>query len=144
MARFGEDLKRERENRGMTLEAMAAETKVKLRHLEEVEQEEYEAMPGGLFRRGIVRAYLTAVGLEEQEWMPRFDRSLEEREQLTGKLSDTTGEAWVAFAENVKRNRAPAAQSRGLRWLGVVGLLLAVLAAAWLVWHFVLSSRIAR
>ena len=143
MTGFGADLKHERENRGLTLEALAAETRVQLRHLAALEQDQYEALPGGLFRRSIVRAYLAAAGLEEQLWLPRFDRSLEQHTLGKGTASAQGAEAWAAFAENVRRNRSGATRSHRSRWIGVLLLVLAVLALAWAVWRFVLHVRLA-
>ena len=143
MTGFGEDLKHERESRGLTLEALAAETRVQLRHLAALEQDQFEALPGGLFRRSIVRAYLAAAGLEEQVWLPRFDRSLEQHAQAGKAGAASTSEAWAAFAENVKRNRSGSAPSHRFRWIGVLLLLLAVLALAWAVWRYVLHQRLA-
>ena len=147
MTGFGANLKHEREGRGLTLEALAAETRVQLRHLEALEQDHFEALPGGLFRRSIVRAYLAAAGLEEQIWLPRFDQSLEQHAQTSGSGSGSGSaagsEAWAAFAENVKRNRSGSSPSHRTRWLGVALLLLAILALAWAVWQFVLHGRLA-
>ncbi len=147
MTGFGTDLKHERESRGLTLEALAAETRVQLRHLAALEQDQYEALPGGLFRRSIVRAYLAAAGLEEQVWLPRFDRSLkqhtEQHAQTSGSAAVSTSEAWAAFAENVRRNRSGAAPSHRFRWMGVLLLMLAVLALAWAVWRFIVHPRLA-
>jgi cytoskeletal protein RodZ len=139
MTGFGEGLRVERERRGLTLETLCAATKVQQRHLEALERENFSALPGGVFRRGIVRAYLAATGLAENEWMPRFERSLHEQ----GGEAPTGEEAWATFAENVKRNRAPiAGSSIWMRWLGVAALLLFVLAAAWAVWHYLLHDRL--
>jgi cytoskeletal protein RodZ len=143
MTGFGEDLKRERENRGITLESLAAETRVQLRHLAALEQGEYETLPGGLFRRSIARAYLTAAGLEEQTWLPRFEQSLREHSTADGAKPAPDGEAWATFAENVKRNRSGGAPSHRLRWLGVLALLVLITALAWAVWHFLLQGRTA-
>ena len=142
MTGFGEDLKRERESRGVTLESLAAETRVKLHHLAALEEGSYEILPGGLFRRSIVRAYLAAAGLEEHAWLPRFERSLEEHAHAHGKPL-ANSEAWTVFAENVKRNRSGGARGPRIRWLGVLGLLLLVAALAWVVWQFVLKRRLA-
>ena len=147
MTGFGDDLKRERESRGITLESLEAETRVKLRYLQLVEQEEFAALPGGLFRRGIVKAYLTAVGLEEVAWLLRFDSALDVYER--GREASSTGsstrqDSWVAFAQNVKRNRAEAPRSGRAKTIGLLVLLLVVAGAGWAVWVFVLRPRLER
>lgn len=74
MTGFGEALRFERERRGISLHALSAETKVQPRHFLALEQDAFGELPGGVFRRGILRAYLHALELEEQEWVPRFDQ----------------------------------------------------------------------
>ena len=140
MAGFGEDLRAERERRGLSLETLCVQTKVQARHLEALEHGDYGALPGGVFRKGIVRAYLAATGLEEQAWMPRFEQSQEEYARATG--TTPAPEAWVAFAENVRRNRVGAGRRNGVRWAGVAALLLVLLAAAWAVWHYLLRYKL--
>ena len=140
MAGFGEGLRLERERRGMTLESLCAATKVRQHHLEALEREDFGELPGGVFRRGIVRAYLAAIGLEEHDWMPGFESSLARYSEAHGA---TTGEDWTTFATNVKRNRiAPSGPSNGLKWAGVVFLLLLLAVAAWAVWTFLLRGKI--
>ncbi len=144
MASFADELKSAREQRGLSLESLSAETKVNSRHFFALEQGNYRELPGGVFRRGIVRAYLKAVGLEEEAWLPRFQQSFADWQRATGIPPEVNGEAWAVFAENVKRNRAPAATGTGIRWVGVLALLLVLLAAAWATWHFILHDRLPR
>ena len=132
----------ERERRGLSLETLCVETKVQQRHFEALEGEDYRALPGGVFRRGIVRAYLTAMGLEEQEWMQRFQESYEEQARAMGEDPEPDGEAWASFAENVRKNRIGSGRRNGARWLGILGLLIVLLAAAWAVWHFLLRMHV--
>ena len=142
MTGFGDQLREERERRGLSLDALCAVTKVQRRHLEALEHDQFHDLPGGVFRRGIVRAYLKATGLEEESWMPRFQQSYEEHARRLGQDPEPDSNDWATFAENVKRNRVPAAQSNSLRWLGVLVILLVLIAAAWAVWHFILRHRI--
>ncbi len=127
----------------MSLETMCAETKVNSRHLDALERGDYKALPGGVFRRGIVRAYLASLGLEEREWMPRFEKSYSSFAHASGQ-TETSPDAWATFAVNVKKNRSPARRRNTARWLGVLALLLLLLAAGWAVWHFQLQQRLAR
>jgi cytoskeletal protein RodZ len=140
MAGFGEELRLERESREVSLEALCAETKVNLRHFEALEQNHFQELPGGVFRRGILRAYLKALHLDEQTWISRFDASLSEDARDRGENPEASQDAWVAFAENVKRNRATVGRRHGLRWFGVLVLLLLLGAAAWGLWHFELRA----
>ena len=41
-------------------------------------RERLAELPGGVFRRGFVRSYLGALGLEEGAWMRRFEESCRE------------------------------------------------------------------
>lgn len=142
MAGFGEELRGERERQGVSLEAMSTETKVQPRHFEALEQGEFHELPGGVFRRGILRAYLNALNLEEAAWMPQFEASVAEHARARGEPVISDDEAWVTFASNVKKNRMTPQRREGLRWAGVAGLLGTVGAAGWAVWHYVFRSML--
>ncbi len=143
MTGFGSSLKAERVRSGLTLETISAQTKVSIRHLEALEQESFGSLPGGVFRRGIVRAYIAALGLEETSWMEKFQTSHDTFARRTGAATEPEPEAWQTFAENVKRSRITKPRSFDLRWLYILLMLLALIAAAWAVWHYVLHSRLA-
>ena len=64
MGSFGENLRRERELRGVSLREIAEGTKISLRFLEALEDDRVDILPGGLFPRSFVRQYATFVGLE--------------------------------------------------------------------------------
>jgi cytoskeleton protein RodZ len=63
---FGEYLRREREMRGVSLEEMSVATKISLRFLEAIENEELSKLPGGIFTRSFVRSYAHYLGLDEE------------------------------------------------------------------------------
>ncbi len=121
---------------------MCAATKVSLRHLQALERGDYEELPGGVFRRGIVKAYLGSAGLDEAAWMQRFEASHAMHAGAAGEEAEA--EAWATFAANVKKNRTPPRPRNTARWLGVFGLFLALVGATWAVWHFVLRARLQR
>lgn len=140
-AAFGEQLRAERVRVGASLERLSSETKVNVRHLEELEEGDFKALPGGVLRKGIVRAYVQTLGLEEPVWMARFEASYAEQTQAEGAEAVPAEEAWVAFAENVRQNRGTRRKPSDGRWMGVAALFGAVFAAAWAVWHFMLRTR---
>jgi transcriptional regulator with XRE-family HTH domain len=61
---FGARLRQQRERLHITLEAVSARTKIKVSHLEGLERGDLSDWPGGIFRRGFIRAYATAIGLD--------------------------------------------------------------------------------
>ena len=141
-AGFGEELRTERERRGISIDRLCADTKVNRRFIEALERGDYRALPGGVFRRGFVRAYLKAVGLDETDWMTKFEQSYAALARSLGVSSETQEEDWATFAVNVKRNRGATERQTWKRWLGVLGMLLVLIGATWTVWHFLLAARI--
>ena len=72
MATFGENLRREREMRGVTLEEISASTKISVRFLKALEDEDLARVPGGIFTRSFVRAYAKYLGLDEDHVMAEY------------------------------------------------------------------------
>jgi cytoskeletal protein RodZ len=64
---FGEKLRKQREQRGLDLEAISKTTKISTRMLRALEDEHFDQLPGGIFNKGFVRAYARQVGLDEEE-----------------------------------------------------------------------------
>src|ERR1700678_2369840 len=69
---FGEHLKREREMRGVSLDEVAAATKINTRFLEALENGRWGELPGGAFGRGFVRAAARFLGLNEDDMVAEF------------------------------------------------------------------------
>ncbi len=70
---FGQELKHARESAGLTLEAIAARTKIGGRMLAAIEDGEYGRLPSQVFARMFVRQYLELIGAAPDEWLPGFD-----------------------------------------------------------------------
>lgn len=70
---FGTWLARERERRGVSLKAISDQTKVSLPFLEGLEADDLSRWPAGIFRRAFVRSYASAVGLDLDEVISRFE-----------------------------------------------------------------------
>jgi cytoskeleton protein RodZ len=137
MERFCDELRWERERRQVSIETICERTKVASRHLLALEAGEYDALPGGVFRKGIVRSYLGALGLDEDPWIQRFEASLRE-----SGAANTEARDWTEFAENVRRNRGGAESPTGMRWMGVAMMLGSLAALGWSVWKFALHGRL--
>jgi cytoskeleton protein RodZ len=53
--------------RGVTLDEISSSTKIARRHLEALETENFDSLPGGVFNRGFVRAYARFLGIDEEQ-----------------------------------------------------------------------------
>lgn len=69
---LGARLRVYREQRQITLGAVAAETKIKLFMLEGLENDDVSQWPDGIYRRAYVRAYARAVGLDPEVLVREF------------------------------------------------------------------------
>lgn len=72
MASFGDNLRRERELRGITLREISEATKIGLRFLQALEQGRIDVLPGGLFPRAFVRQYARYLGLDAEKLVAEF------------------------------------------------------------------------
>lgn len=64
MATFGAALKRAREQRGVSLDEIAAETRLSKRYLLALEDEAISKLPGGTYNRAYLRSYAAFLGLD--------------------------------------------------------------------------------
>jgi transcriptional regulator with XRE-family HTH domain len=60
---LGERLRLQRESRGLTLDAVALATKIKVSLLADLERNDLSRWPDGIYGRGFLRAYARAIGL---------------------------------------------------------------------------------
>src|SRR5215469_15721532 len=75
MSSFGENLRREREMRAVTLEEMSETTKISVRLLTALEHDRFGELPGGIFTRSFIRAYAQYLGLDEEHVLSEFKRA---------------------------------------------------------------------
>src|SRR5438309_5947630 len=73
MGAFGENLRREREMRGVSLAEISQATKIGARMLDAVETERFERLPGGVFNTAFVRQYARYLGLDEDRVVAEFN-----------------------------------------------------------------------
>ena len=83
-AAFGPNLRRIRIQRGVSLEQIAASTKVPAALWEGLERNDFSRWPNGIYARSFVREYSNAVGVDPEStvddfcrWFPQGDRRAE-------------------------------------------------------------------
>lgn len=136
MGSFGERLRREREMRGVTLEEIAAATKIGTRNLKALEDEQFKILPGGIFNRGFVRAYARFLGISEDQAIADYVAASGEREeseidaaQLLAQREEIEARSKAARKEAKKLGKLDPDDS-GIPWAGLAGLVI-VIALAW-------------
>ena len=120
---IGAQLKAAREARGLTLEQVAAETRIPQRHLLTIEAGNFAALPARTYAIGFTRTYAKAVGLDDGEVADRVRAELDAQE--TGPRSRAPG------FEPGDPARVP---SRALGWIMALAVIL-VLAGLFVVFR---------
>ena len=67
VASVGERLRSAREAKGLTLEDVAAQTRIPRRHLESLENGDWQRLPAPTYTTGFAKSYASAVGLDRTE-----------------------------------------------------------------------------
>jgi cytoskeletal protein RodZ len=118
----GERLRVAREAKGLSLDDVARQTRIPIRHLEHIERGEWDAMPAATYSVGFARSYANAVGLDGALL------GAEVRRDLGLARAPATGQA--AFYEPADPARVPP------RWIAVVAIVIVViLVGGYMLWR---------
>jgi len=127
MSDLGTRLKDARTAKGVSLNDIAADTKIAVPTLEALERSDFGKLPGGIFARAFVRAYAIAVGVEPEaavnDFLAEYARWEKERER-TAKRPEISADD----REFVERQR------RALRTVRTVLIVAAIAALGGLVY----------
>jgi cytoskeletal protein RodZ len=69
---FGGRFRRAREHAGLSLTQIADTTKLSIRNLRAVENNRIDQLPGGIYRRAIIRTFASEVGLDPEDTLRAF------------------------------------------------------------------------
>jgi|SRR5271157_600459 len=65
-----------RRNRGISLEQIAASTKISVRCLDAIERGDYRKLPGGIYNTSYIRQYARAIDYEESALLEFYHRQM--------------------------------------------------------------------
>ena len=94
--------------RGITLEEITESTKISRRHLEALEGEHFDQLPGGVFNKGFVRAYARFLGIDEDQAVADYSAASNEQPEPEDKFPLEIHEEPKRHL-NRRRSRLPAA-----------------------------------
>jgi transcriptional regulator with XRE-family HTH domain len=103
---LGAWLRRERERAGITLEEIAARTKVARTLLDGLERNDVSRWPNGIFRRAFVRGYAEQVGLDPDYAVALFIRAFDGPQSATPILERASARAAAASANAQSSSKA--------------------------------------
>lgn len=83
---FGPRLRRQRERRGITLETIAAATKVDVELWDALERSDFSRWPSGIFARAFIRDYARLVGLDAEDLVNEFCRLFPVGDRRSGRV----------------------------------------------------------
>jgi cytoskeletal protein RodZ len=105
--KFGEALRRRREQRGISLKDLAHTTKISASLLAGMERGDCSRWPGGIYSRAWVREYASAIGLDAEQIAARFtscfasvafpDGTPEELEAARARAAAQRTSGWRSF-----------------------------------------------
>lgn len=78
-APLGATLRRAREARGVTLREISDHTRISMRYLEAIEADNYKNLPGGIFNKSFIKAYVRHINFDEREALEAYERTSRER-----------------------------------------------------------------
>lgn len=109
MSELGQLLKKERVQRGISLDDLQETTKIRKRYLEAIEEGNYNVLPGNFYVRAFIRSYAEAVDLDPAEVLKLY-------------RADVTEPPVEPMAEPVRRRRRkkPRNAQRMNRWLSAL------------------------
>lgn len=61
-----------RQKRGISLESIAASTKLSKRHLEAIESGEFSRLPGGIYNTSYIKQYARAIDFDEGDLLAYY------------------------------------------------------------------------
>jgi len=84
-----EQLRKAREERGMSIPACAQSIAIQEKYLRAIEDSRYEELPGELYARSWIKKYARFLGLSEQECMISYEKELQVRSKLFSEAKRT-------------------------------------------------------
>lgn len=135
MESLGCFLKKQREEKGYSLEAAQEETKIQIKYLRALEEENFSILPGEVFARGFLRSYADFLGISSQEVMEKYYQLQPEEE----KIAITEGEEIVTKEENIFKQSNDVLKMN-IKWPIIIATVGGLLIFVWLISSFLNSA----
>lgn len=132
MESFGARLKREREQRKMTLDDVSVSTKIATKFIVALEGEHFDQLPGGIFNKGFVRAYARHLGIDENQAIADFVAA---SAPIVPEVPPEETPVLAAMAVRLPESKKKRRDNEGIPWEFVAAGLL-IIAFGFALWGF--------
>ncbi len=129
MSSLGEHLKQLRLDKGLSIEELSKATKINKRFLAALEEDNLQALPGGVINRGFVRAFVRFCGGDENAFLAEYESAL--REQQGPEINLLAAQSAAASSASERR-----------KVYFFILVIILVLAAIFMIYYFRYSSRL--
>lgn len=135
MRQFGEYLKAQREERGVSLEEIAQETKIRMAFLEAMEKGEFNKLPGEFYCRAYLRSYAKTIGIREEELLEKYELALAEAEKKGEQEALPIEKKWDGTLQQTVASKSELPNGKRKAIIVIVVLLTFLIAlGAYLIW----------
>ena len=138
MISVGQRLRQAREAKGLTVQQVAAQTKISSRYLQAIEADDPKSLPGIFFYKSFVQQYAGCLGVPIEELRWALDRLAPPPERIVEQVSDLP-EPQTQFL----REPEPITSQLGFR-VGVLVLMLIACSAVYAIWDKMQRNAIAQ
>ena len=130
MENLGEFLRQQRENKNVSIEELATRTRIAVRFIKLIEENQFDQLPNVVSAKGFLRSYARCLGLEETPILNRFSEAIQPAEPppVAGKE-----EPVPSYIQRKQPDRLPFPLWAALSVVGVILLFLAL--AFWIPKH---------
>ena len=99
---LGEQLRRAREARGVSLREISEHTRITMRHLEAIEADDYKHLPGGIFNKSFIKSFARQVGFDEMRALELYARTARERGESVDEVATTPQRSRIYMGDSAR------------------------------------------
>jgi cytoskeleton protein RodZ len=129
MAQIGSILREARIRMGLNLKQVSEITKIRVKYLEALEEDDYGAIPGPTFIKAYLRTYASMLRLDADSLVEEYRTSYERRKSSQSEFYDLTLEQMSSRSMRGRKKRPVRNTRRGYTLAGVLAIVAVILLA---------------
>ncbi len=107
MENLGELLRQQRENKHLSVEEVATQTRIAVRFIQLIEENRFDLLPNVVSAKGFLRSYARCLGLDETEILSRFPETVRPPEPSSAPSPKAVEEKVPPYIQRKQPDRLP-------------------------------------